>query len=123
MWRICGRGFDPRRLHQFKRARFFELFFFSCCAPVLARVLAMVRRTSPPGAAPFRALFRSLFPPILCFCEGRLHARTSNDAGLRLLVRNENHSTNRLLERPAHAAFRAGPVERRGGIGGSNMRL
>ena len=70
--------------------------FFSCCAPVMARFLARVRRTPLPRVTPIRAVFRSLFPPILCFCEGRLRARASSDAGFRLLVRNEKHSANRL---------------------------
>jgi hypothetical protein len=39
---------------------------------------------------PFWVVFRSLFPPILCFCEGRSRAGTSNDAGFRLLVRLGN---------------------------------
>ena len=60
--------------------------FFSCCAPVLARFLARVRRTRALRAPPLGVVFRSLFPPILCFCEGRLSARASNGAGFRLLV-------------------------------------
>jgi len=40
MWRICGRGFDPRRLHQFKRARFFEPFFFFLLLKLLDMALS-----------------------------------------------------------------------------------
>ena len=62
--------------------------FFSCCAPVLARFLARVRRTPLTRTAPFWAAFRSQFPPILCFCDGRRRVQTSDDAGFRLLVRH-----------------------------------
>ena len=65
-----------------------RLVFFCPFPPVLARVLASLRRTPLPRTAPCRAVFRSLFPPILCFCEGRLRAQARNDAGFRLLVRH-----------------------------------
>jgi hypothetical protein len=54
---------------------------------VLVRFLARVRRTRALRAPSFWVVFRSLFPPILCFSEGRRRAGTSNDAGLRLVVR------------------------------------
>jgi hypothetical protein len=57
---------------------------------VLARVLAFLRRTPLPRITPFWVVFRSLFPSILCFCEGRSRAGTSNDAGFKLLVRLGN---------------------------------
>jgi len=84
------RGFGSRIDHHYLKNQPFSVGFFRPLPPVLARVRALLRRTQPPWMTPFQAVFRSLFQPILCFCEGRLRARTSNDAGFRLHVRLGN---------------------------------
>lgn len=50
----------------------------------------MLRRTLQTRTTRFRALSRSLFPSILCFCEGRRRAFSGNRGGFPLLVRQGN---------------------------------
>ena len=67
-----------------------RLVFFRPDSPVLARVRVALRRTRLPRTPPFRAVFRSLFAPILCVCEGRLRTPSSDNAAFRQLVRYGN---------------------------------
>ncbi len=85
--RLADGGSNPPSSTTIQKTNRSRLVFFRPFPPVLAWVWALLRRTPPPRTALFRAVFRSQFPPILCFCEGRRRARTSNDAGFRLLVR------------------------------------
>src|SRR6218665_728995 len=81
-----GRGFGSVFRHHYLKNQPLSVGFFCPSPPVLARVRATLRRTPPPRPPPFRAVLRSLFPPILCFCEGRRCTYPSIGAGFRLLV-------------------------------------
>lgn len=71
---ITDAGSTPCSTTTFQETNRSRLVFFCPFSPVLARVRASLRRTPLPRTTRLRAVFRSLFPPILCFCEGRLRA-------------------------------------------------